>query len=285
MNLDIQRKKAAQFLALHSGPDLLLMPNVWNPIGARILEARGYPAIATASAAISASLGYRDGERIRRATLIDIVGRIAGSVAVPVTADIEAGYAVSLSELAETIEQVIDAGVVGINIEDSLDDQHRLRPVAGQCERLAQVRRTAEQKGLPLVINARIDSFMSIEFNDNREKISDAVSRAAAYFNAGADCVYPIGPGDRSTVSELRNRIEGPINILAAEHAESIRSLTELGVNRVTFGPFVFRSCLKKFIDIADSLRAAGDYGSFADNTIPASQLREYLLDGMEPES
>lgn len=285
MNLGIQRRKASQFLALHYGPDLLFMPNVWNPIGARVLEAKGYPAVATASAAISASLGYRDGEKIRRTTLIDIVGRIARSVEVPVTADIEAGYAANESELVETIEQVIDAGVVGVNIEDSLDDQHRLRPVTEQCERLAVVRQIAEQRGLPLVINARIDSFMSVEFNDNGKKISDAVSRAAAYLNAGADCVYPIGPGDRATVKELRSRIKGPINILATEHAEPISSLTELGVNRVTFGPFVFRACLKKFIDIAENLRSTGDYRSFTDNTIFAIELQEYLLNGREPES
>ena len=115
-----QKEKAATLLSLHGGGKLLLLPNVWDPLGARILQAKGYPAIATASAAISASLGFRDGERIKRASLIEAIGRIARSVDVPVTADIEAGYGTTVSELEDTMRAVIDAGVVGINIEDGL---------------------------------------------------------------------------------------------------------------------------------------------------------------------
>src|SRR4051812_6796836 len=106
------KEKALALLNLHTGGKLLVLPNVWDPIGARILAAKGYPAVATASAAISAALGYADGEKIRRATMIDVIGRIARSVDVPVTADIEAGYAESIDQLRETTEMVIDSGVV-----------------------------------------------------------------------------------------------------------------------------------------------------------------------------
>ena len=143
MNTDSQKEKAECLLSLHMGGDMLVLPNVWNPIGARILEKKGYPAIATASAAISASLGYQDGEKIKRSTLIDLIGRIARSVEIPVTADIEAGYGESITELEETANQVIESGVVGVNIEDSLEEGGALRPVDEQCQRIAVLRHIA----------------------------------------------------------------------------------------------------------------------------------------------
>src|SRR5262245_51239807 len=97
-----QKEKANALLRLHDGREMLVLPNIWDPVGARILEAKGYPAVATASAAISAALGYADGEMIRRSTMIDLIGRIARSVDVPVTADIEEGFGSSISELKET---------------------------------------------------------------------------------------------------------------------------------------------------------------------------------------
>ena len=115
MNRKSQEKKAQILLSLHSDGELLVLPNVWNPIGVQILETKGFPAVATASAAVSASLGYEDGEKIKRATLIDVITRIANSVDIPVTADIESGFGVSILILKETILQVIDSGVVGID--------------------------------------------------------------------------------------------------------------------------------------------------------------------------
>jgi 2-methylisocitrate lyase-like PEP mutase family enzyme len=278
-----RKEKAQALLSLHAGGSMLVLPNVWNPIGARVLEKKGYPAVATASAAISASLGYQDGERILRSTMIDLIGRIARSVDVPVTADIEAGYGESLSELEATAEQVIDAGVVGVNIEDGLDWGGGLRPVDEQCGRIAALRRVADRRGLHLVINARADTFVSSGFADAEQAMDDAAARASAYRAAGADCIYPIGPGDEPTVRALRARIAGPINILATPGATPLAVLREIGVNRVSFGPFLFRSCLRKFIDIADDLSTTGDYTRFAD-MLSRAETYEFLVDGREPE-
>src|SRR5947209_7548435 len=148
-----QAQKALALLALHSDGGMLVLPNVWNPIGARVLQSKGHPAVATASAAISASLGYHDGERLLRSTMIDIVGRIARSVDVPVTADIEAGYAIALEDLRETTEQIIECGVVGVNLEDTVRHDRLLRSIDEQCERIAAMRQTATRKGIHLVIN------------------------------------------------------------------------------------------------------------------------------------
>lgn len=126
-----QKDKAATLLSLHTTGTLLILPNVWNPIGARILQAKGYPAVATASAAISASLGFRDGERMKRTTMIEIVGRIARCVDVPVTADIEAGYGRTPSELEETNWSRRRGDREGTSGPDNLSDQHPR--IAGRC--------------------------------------------------------------------------------------------------------------------------------------------------------
>jgi 2-methylisocitrate lyase-like PEP mutase family enzyme len=276
-----QKEKAEALLSLHLDGGLLVLPNIWDPIGARILEAKGYPAIATASAAVSASLGYEDGEKINRSTLIDILGRIARSVDVPVTADIETGYGESLSELELTAEQVIESGVVGVNIEDSLEKGAGLRAIEEQCRRISTLRKIANRRGVHLVINARVDSFSSPSFVDGQRAMEEAVLRARAYAEAGADCIYPIGPGDEETVHMLRDRIESPINILGGPTAAPLHVLREIGINRVSFGPFVFRSCLRKFVDIVEGLSADGDYASLG-NLMSREEVSEYLRSGHE---
>ncbi len=125
----------------------MLLPNIWNPIGARILEAKGFPAAATASAAISSSLGYKDGEKIKLSTHLDIIERIVKSVDIPVTADIESGYASDIKNLRDSINNVIDTGVAGINIEDSMEEEGSLRNIEEQCERISTVREVSEERG------------------------------------------------------------------------------------------------------------------------------------------
>jgi 2-methylisocitrate lyase-like PEP mutase family enzyme len=276
-----QREKADVLRSLHTRGRLLILPNIWNPIGARILQARGYPAVATASAAVSASLGYRDGERIRRSTLIDIIARIARSVEIPVTADIEAGYAKTPGELEDTTRAVIDAGVVGVNIEDGLEDGGALRSIDEQCARIATVRETAAHHGVPLVINARIDSYMSSVHAGTGGATEDAMSRAAAYAKAGADCVYPIGPGDEPTARALRSRIASPINILVTPTAAPLRVLESIGINRVSFGPYVFRTLMKRFVDIADAVMKERDASGIRE-MLSKDEIGDYLLDGPE---
>lgn len=281
MNKRSQKEKAEALLSLHMDGGLLVLPNIWDPIGARILEAKGYPAVATASAAMSASLGYKDGEKISRSTLIDLLGRVARSVDVPVTADIETGYGESLSELELTARQVIESGVVGVNIEDSLKKGAGLRAIEEQCQRISTFRQVANRQGVRLVINARVDSFVSSSFTNAQAALEEAVMRARAYAAAGADCIYPIGPGDEATVRMLRDRIESPINILGGPTAAPLSVLREIGINRVSFGPFVFRSCLRKFVDIIEGLSANGDYAGLGD-LMSRAEVSEYLRSGHE---
>ena len=281
MNLRTQQKKAEALLSLHRNGNFLVLPNVWNPLGARILEKKGYSAVATSSAAISASLGYQDGEKIKRATVIELIERIARCVCVPVTADIETGYGESLSELEVTAQQVIEAGVVGVNIEDGLAWGGALRTIEEQCQRIATLRQFADRRGVHLVINARTDSFVSSSFSDKDKAVEEAVARAKAFSEAGADCFYPIGPGDEATVRLLRARIASPINILASPAAAPLSTLRHIGINRLSFGPFIFRSCVRKFEELADVLLTTGDYSCFSD-MLSRAEIAEYLLTGHE---
>jgi 2-methylisocitrate lyase-like PEP mutase family enzyme len=197
-------------------------------------------------------------------------------VEVPVTADIETGYGESLSELEVTAEQVIESGVVGVNIEDSLEKGGKLRTVEEQCRRISALRQVADRRGVDLVINARVDSFVSPTFTNGRQAIEEAAMRAKAYAAAGADCIYPIGPGDEATVRALRERIDSPINILGSPTAAPLSVLREIGINRVSFGPFLFRSCLRKFVDIVEGLRSNGDYAGLSEH-MSRAEVAEYL--------
>jgi len=282
MNKTSQQKKAKDFLSLHKQDKLLVLPNIWNPIGARILEAKGFPAAATASAAISSSLGYMDGEKIKLSTHLDLIERIVKSVDIPVTADIESGYAYDIKNLRDSINKVIDTGVAGINIEDSVDKEGSLRNIEEQCERISTVREVAEERGLHLVINARIDCFLSGNEKPLTEVIAQVIKRAGEYLNAGANLVYPIGVLDLETITTLRKEISAPINIMGSHRTISLKTMQDIGINRVTFGPFIFRSALKKFVNIIEELRNLGSYESFSEDTFSFADALEFLRDEKE---
>ncbi|HRK89375.1 MAG TPA: isocitrate lyase/phosphoenolpyruvate mutase family protein [Anaerolineales bacterium] len=277
-----QAVKAGQFLSLHNNGKLLILPNVWNPIGARMLQAKGYPAVATASAAIAESLGYSDGEQLKLDTMLDMVARIVRSVDIPVTADFEAGYSDNIAGLQENISRLLDTGAVGINFEDSFDDSTRLRPISEQVERIKAVREAADRKGIHLVINARADSFFAEGFASEEERIEDVVTRLNAYAQAGADCVYPVGRGDKETLQILRKRISAPINVLATAKTASLKEMQELGINRVSFGPYLFRSLLAKLSEMQDEILNMGGYGIVMNGILSGSDMKKYLLEGRE---
>ena len=214
---------ADEFRVMHHGPAPLVLPNVWDAVSARAFTAAGFGALATASTAVAATLGYDDGERTPREEMFAAVARIARAVDVPVTADVEAGYGLAPKEL---VERLIEAGVVGCNLEDSDPATEVLKEPGRHAEWLSEVRAAA---GPALVINARVDVFML------GGTVADAVERGRRYRDAGADCVYPIfAPPER--LRELADAIGVPINALHLPDGASPAGLGELGAARVTFG-------------------------------------------------
>jgi len=183
-----QREQAETFRRLHREGGILVLPNAWDVITARVIESAGFAAIATSSAGVAWALGYADGERISRGEMLAVVRRIASTVRVPVTADMEAGYGMTPEAAAETARGVIAAGAVGLNLEDGTNDG-RLVDVALHQDRIRAMRETGAAAGVPLIINARTDAFEVKEWSPS-DRLTAAVRRANAYRAAGADCLF-----------------------------------------------------------------------------------------------
>ena len=208
----------------------MVLPNAWDAASARLVVKAGFPVVATSSGAVTAALGYEDNDSMPVYEAFDAIARIARSVSVPVTADVEAGYGLSPKDL---VERLLDAGAVGCNLEDT--DHHAgadLVDAGEQAERLRGVRQAATEAGVEIVLNARIDVLRAQ--GDPRELFEEAVRRAGLYLDAGADCVFPIRLADDELIGEFVRRVEGPVNVVAAGTPPLAR-LAELGVRRVSF--------------------------------------------------
>ena len=228
-----QIDRAERFRALHFTGKPLLLPNVWDGMSAAACVAAGFEAIATTSCGIAWSLGYQDGERMSRAEMLAAIKRIVLVARdVPVTADIETGYAHNDAELAETIAAVIDAGAIGINLEDSLPGRHEcLRSVEEAAHRIAVVRGAC--KDVPLFINARVDVYFTTN-NDEAARGQAVLSRCKAYLAAGADCVFPIGLMDTHKLGILISELNAPVNAMQAQGQMTYEDLCAARVARVS---------------------------------------------------
>ena len=258
--------KAAQLRGLHHSPSILVLPNAWDAASARVIEEAGFPAIATTSAGVAFSLGYPDRQCIGRDEMLEAIRRIASAVRVPVTADIEAGYGETPEAVAETIRGVVEAGAVGVNLEDCWERAGVpvLADIALQQERIRAAREAAS---VPLVINARTDVFLR-RLGDE----ADAVRRLNAYLQAGADCAFPILVREPAVIARLVAAVAGPVNTLAGPGAPSIPELQRLGVARVSFGSALMRASLGLTRRIANQLKSAGTYGSFPEDSLPSPE-------------
>jgi len=269
-----QKDKAVQFRSLHSGSPILVLPNAWDAASARIFEQAGFPAIATTSSGVAASLGYADGQRISRDMMVEATERIVKAVNCPVSADIEAGYGDSIEEVLQTVRAIINAGAVGINIEDSTRGRDKsLVEVSVQVEMLRAIREMVQSIDMPLVINARTDVFL-LAIGDPASRLEQAVLRGTAYRQAGADCIFPIGLSDASTIAGLVQAINGPINILAGGATPSIPELTQLGVARVSFASGPMRAVLGYLRLIANELHDHGTYMHLIETEISGTEFR-----------
>ncbi len=266
-----QRAKALQFRTMHTSGDLLVLPNAWDAGSARIFEQAGFHAIGTTSAGIAYALGYADGEQMRREMMLDAVRRITRAVAVPVTADCEAGYAVTREALAETVQAAIGAGAVGMNIEGSQPSDGQLIAVDRMVEKIQTIRRVAEAAGLALVINARTDVYLHA-IGAPASRFDHAVSRANAYREAGADCLYVPGVTDAEIIGRLVHMINGPVNIMVNPGCPSTAELTRLGVARVSLGAGPMRATLSLVRRIATELAAHGTYSDFLESMLSRAE-------------
>jgi 2-methylisocitrate lyase-like PEP mutase family enzyme len=254
--------RALAFRALHIPGTPLILPNAWDAVSALLVEDAGAAAVATTSAGLVWALGAPDGERVDRATALAAVARIADAVTVPVTADIESGYAEDTEDLAGTVRAVLAAGAVGVNIEDALHGAGAggpLRSVGEQAERIAAVREAADAAGVPLFVNARTDTFLS-----GAGGVDLTLERAAAFRAAGADGIFVPGAVDPGTVEELVNGVDGPLNVMAGPGAPTVAELAALGVARVSVGSGIAQAAHALVRRAARELLDTGAYRSLA---------------------
>jgi 2-methylisocitrate lyase-like PEP mutase family enzyme len=229
-------QKAEKLRALHAGPEILVMVNVWDAASARLVELAGFPAIATSSSGVAHASGFPDGQFISREEMLAAVARIAAVVEVPVSADLEAGYGLGAENATKLANGLLDSGAVGLNLEDGTGDpSHPFKTIEQQTEQIRAIRKAGEGRGVHIVINARSDAYWEGEriFAD---PLAEAIKRCRAYHEAGADCIFLPGLTDAALIARAVKETDAPMNLLARSGMPSLDELKRLGVRRLSFG-------------------------------------------------
>jgi 2-methylisocitrate lyase-like PEP mutase family enzyme len=269
-----QETRAVQFRDQHRGTQLLILPNIWDSLGARLMAKLGYPSIATASVSTALANGYLDGEKIPFSRLLEIVLNISSSVPLPLTVDVERGFAESILQLQENIHQLIEHGAIGINIEDSRPDHKSLNPIDEQCRKIEAIREMSTQIGVPIVINARTDVFI---IDQDDDALEEGIKRGRAYKTAGADCVYPVAISSYEAISRFVREVGMPVNVLLMKSIPDLKRLKEFGVARVSLGPNLLAHVLGTMKEIAEGLKLE-DSSAFFNRELLSREFRDSLV-------
>jgi 2-methylisocitrate lyase-like PEP mutase family enzyme len=272
-----QADKAQDFRGLHHGKRMLILPNAWDVPSARVFENAGFPAVATSSAGLMVSLGYPDGEVMDRDQFVSTVRRIAGVLLVPLSVDIVAGFGKTTKEVLTTVKAILRAGGIGINIEDFVHATKKLYPIERQVENVRRIRKLGDTVGIPLVINARTDA-LRFGTGDEESKFAEAVRRAIASRDAGADCVYPMGLIDAVSIRRFLKELDFPINVMVRKGLPPITELENLGVARVSFGPSASYAAMGLLKRAAKEVLEKGTYGNLVDGAISFDELNSLAM-------
>ena len=264
MNKDTQRQLAEEFRRRHHRKPLLLLANAWDPMSARLIEAAGYDAVATTSGGMAWALGYADGEHAPWQEVVAATERIARTVRVPVTADIEEGYGASPDQVAQSVRNIIRAGAVGVNLEDGTHDAARpMRDVGEAAARIRAAREAANAEGVPIVINARVDLYLK-RIGTDETRFAETVQRAEAYAAAGADCIFPFALTDLKVVAELARALPVPLNIVGRAGMPPVSEIEAAGVARVSIASGLTLATMGTMHRIAQELRTSGRFDALA---------------------
>ncbi len=272
MPLKSQKERAEDFRALHHGKRILVLPNAWDVPSARVFEDAGFPAVATSSAGMLVSLGYPDGEVINRQEFVSAVGRIARVLSVPLSADIVAGFGKTSKEVLATVKAILKAGAIGVNIEDFIHATKKLYAVERQIENVKAIRKLGETLGVPVVINARTDALRFAEGTEEAQ-FKEAIRRATAYRDAGADCVYPMGLIDAASIARFVKALDFPINVMVRKGLPPVGELERLGVARVSFGPSPSYAAMGLLKRAAKEVLEKGTYENLVEGAITFDEL------------
>lgn len=254
-----QKATAEKLRALHAA-GLLILPNAWDAGSAAVIALAGAQAIATTSGGIAWSLGHRDGQRLTRAEMAERIREIVAAVTIPVTADIEGGYGPGPEDVALTVEAVIAAGAVGVNIEDSRAPGGPLFDPSEQAARIHAARAASASAELPgLFINARTDVFL-YRVGVSEARLGDVLARSSAYAKAGADSLFVPGLTDLQVITELAESSPLPLNVMAGSCAPLVAELAAAGVRRVSIGTAIAQAAYTLANRAATELFTTGSY-------------------------
>ncbi|MDH6703879.1 2-methylisocitrate lyase-like PEP mutase family enzyme [Kitasatospora sp. MAA19] len=248
-----QQERARLLRDLHRPGDPLVLANVWDAASARLVAAAGARALATASASVSWSLGSPDGGGADREQVLARTAQVVRAVDLPVTADLESGYAATAAGVGETVTALLATGAVGVNLEDEE------RPLEEAAERIAAARAAADAFGVPAFVNGRTDVFLR-GLGAPEGRLDEAVRRLRAYVEAGADGVFVPGVADPETIAALVAAVPAPLNVLAAPGTPSVAELAELGVARISLGPGLAKVAYAAVRRAAEEVYASGTY-------------------------
>jgi 2-methylisocitrate lyase-like PEP mutase family enzyme len=242
--------------SLHRRGDPLQLPNAWDAATAGAVVAAGYPVVATTSWGVAATLGYEDDSKAPADDMFWLATRICRAVDVPVSVDAEDGYGM---EPAALVAALCEAGAAGCNVEDTNHVEGELRDVDQHAEWLAKLRQAASDLEYPLVINARVDNFLQDYIDQappesQRDRVTDAISRANAYLEAGADCVYPITLWEPESLRAFMTDVRGPVNLTRLPEGPSAAEMAALGVARVSWAIFLHLDAMARFSEQIASL-------------------------------
>jgi 2-methylisocitrate lyase-like PEP mutase family enzyme len=252
-----QSRKAEQFRALHIPGKPLVLFNIWDAGSAKAVAAGGAKAIATGSWSVANANGFADGERIPLALPIENLRRIVGATDLPVTIDLESGYGDTSEAVGETIALAIDAGAIGCNLEDSFPENGKLRETVDQADRIRSARQRADAANIRFFINARTDIFFQRPAEQHDDTMAvDAIERARAYAEAGADGLFAPGLTDITLIARLAKESPLPLNIMVGDSTPSVRALAEHGVARLSHGPGPYLMAMKVLEEVARAASA-----------------------------
>lgn len=251
-------RKAQQLLAAHHRERPLLLPNAWDVASARAVEKAGFPVVATTSHAIAEVLGEPDDDSSDPDAIFSFISRIVRAVSVPVTADLQGGFQLPPAEL---VDRLLGAGAVGCNLEDI--GHHGggvLLDADWQAAFLAGVRAASDRRGVHVVVNARVDTFIR-GLGDRPAQVDETIRRGGLYLQAGADCIYPIGASHPEDMAALVSGVPGPLNLLARRGGPSIADLTALGARRISLASGIFNLVNARHSEIVAALAGGADLG------------------------
>jgi 2-methylisocitrate lyase-like PEP mutase family enzyme len=250
----------------------LILPNIWDVAGARLLESLGAKAVATTSGGVAWSLGYQDGGDMSAALQARLAGEIVRAVKIPVSVDFEAGYSDKPSAVAENLKPLIEAGISGINIEDGTDAPVLL------AKKIEAIKKMTSSLGVDIFLNTRTDVYLQ-DLVADKKKLHETLARAAAYQSAGADGLFVPGLTDIADIAQITAGTELPVNLMASPDLPKMAELAKLNVRRLSAGTALAQIAYKQIARLAEDFLEKGDCAVFSGDALTYSELQKLFTD------